>query len=86
MMNPTALRFHQTWLAGKRTIEIGDFSIETPISSGFLVATFDDTGGTAPIIDSSRSCRPCPSTLAAPSVEILAIDCIRSGARDPQDG
>ena len=27
---PGTLRFHQTWLAGRYTIEFGDFPIETP--------------------------------------------------------
>ena len=41
------LRCHQTWLAGKWTIEIGDFpSWGPPFSSGiFQPAMFDDTKG-----------------------------------------
>ena len=32
----------KTWLAGKYTIQFDDFPIETPILSGFPIATFDD--------------------------------------------
>ena len=36
---------NQTWLAGKWTIEIGDFPIETSISSGFPSLPRLITGG-----------------------------------------
>ena len=40
---------HETWLAGKWTIEIADFPNETSIDRGFSwifqLAMFDDTGG-----------------------------------------
>ena len=43
---------HQTWLAGKSTIKMddlwmifNDFRLETPMFSGFPIATLDDTGG-----------------------------------------
>jgi len=32
-------------MAMENTLFIGDLPIETTISSGFLIATFDDTGG-----------------------------------------
>ena len=39
------LRCHQTWRAGKWTIEICDFPVETSIQFGDFLARFDDTGG-----------------------------------------